>query len=95
MLSNAIPVFGGAVAHVFNESAVARRQHRLREVLTGIVDDIKALSAKIQEQYVRSDEFEDLLDHPLRRVANERHEEKRRLYREFQPAPALVTTRQE
>lgn len=71
------------MAHVFNESAVARRQHRLREVLTGIVDDIKALSAKIQEQYVRSDEFEDLLDHTLRRVANERHEEKRRLYREF------------
>jgi hypothetical protein len=32
---------------------------------------------------VRSDEFEDLLDQTLRRVANERHESKRRLYREF------------
>jgi hypothetical protein len=83
LLSSAIPVFGGAVGHVFSEWAAARRAQRLREVLTGIVDDIKALGVRVHEEYVRSDEFEDLLDQTLRRVATERYEEKRRVFRAF------------
>src|SRR5258706_1030343 len=81
LLSNAIPVFGGAVGWGFGESAAARRAQRLRAVLTGIVADVKALGAKVQEEYVRSEEFKDLLDHTLRRVVGERHEEKRRMSR--------------
>jgi hypothetical protein len=81
LLSTIIPVFGGAVGHVFNEWASARRVQRLREVLLGVTEQIQALGARVREEYVRSEEFEDLLDQTLRRVAHERHEEKRRLYR--------------
>jgi len=83
LVSTVVPVFGGAVGHVFSEWAAARRVQRLREVLIGVTEDIKALSAQVREEYVRSEEFEDLLDHTLRRVAVERHEEKRRLFRAF------------
>ena len=83
LLSSVVPVFGGAVGHVFSEWAAARRTERLRDVLTGVVEKISALGTRVQDDYIRSEEFEDLLDQTLRRVANERHESKRRLYREF------------
>jgi hypothetical protein len=83
MLSSTIPVLGGVVGQVFSEWAAARRVQRLREVLTGIADDVKALGAQVHEEYVRSDECQDLLDQTLRRVAAERHEEKRRVFRAF------------
>lgn len=83
LLSTAIPVFGGAVGHVLSEWAAARRAERLREVLVGVTEDIKALGARARDDYVRSEEFEDLLDQTLRRAASERHEEKRRIFRRF------------
>jgi hypothetical protein len=81
LLSTVVPVFGGAVGHVFSEWSAARRTQRLREVLVGVIEQIQALGVQVREEYVRSDEFEDLLDQTLRRVSAERHEEKRRLYR--------------
>lgn len=83
LLSTVVPVFGGAVGHVFSEWAAARRVQRLREVLLGVTEDVKRLSAQVRDEYVRSEEFEELLDHALRRVAVERHEEKRGLFRAF------------
>jgi hypothetical protein len=50
-------------------------------VLQGLAKDLQQFKGDVKEEYVRSDEFTDLLDQTLRRVANERYEEKRRLYR--------------
>jgi hypothetical protein len=81
--ANLIPVFGGAVSHVLSGWSQERRMLRVREVLDDAVTRIKDLGARLDEGYVKSDEFEDLLDRTLRQVAAERHQEKRRLYAAF------------
>jgi hypothetical protein len=62
----------------------------VREVISGLALRLANLQSTLADEYVRGDEFEDLLDQTLRRVANERHESKRRLYREF--LVAAITT---
>jgi hypothetical protein len=81
--TSVIPVLGGAISNVFSGWSQQRRMERIREVLDGLQRRLVALGARVDDAYVRGQEFEDLLDQTLRRVAQERHEEKRRLYREF------------
>ena len=81
IFASVIPVLGGAVSLVLSDWSAQRRYQRVRDVLQGLARDLQRFKADVKEEYVRSDEFADLLDQTLRRVANERHEEKRRLYR--------------
>jgi hypothetical protein len=83
ILTSAVPVFGGAISLVLSDWSAQRKFQRVRELLKGLAQDLQGVKARVKEEYVRSEEFADLLDHTLRRVANERHEEKRRLYRRF------------
>lgn len=53
---------------------------RVKEVLEDLFSRVEALGDQRSDNYIRSDEFEDLLDQTRRQVANERHESKRRLY---------------
>ena len=78
-----IPGLSGAVANVLGGWSAARKYERVREVLEGLALRLANLRSEVTEEYVRSDEFEDLLDQTLRRVATERHASKRQLYREF------------
>jgi hypothetical protein len=82
MCTSIIPVLGGAISNVLNGWSLERRMQRVREVLEDLSAGIQGLNAS-QDQYVRSDEFEDLLDRTLRQVAAERHRDKRRLYAAF------------
>jgi hypothetical protein len=83
LLSSPLPLLGGALQQLFSGHAQDRRLRRIRDVLIAVDDKVRRLGAAIREEYIRSDEFQDLLDHTLRQVQLERHEEKRRLYREF------------
>jgi hypothetical protein len=74
-----ITVLGSAVSTVLGGWARERQYERVREAVTFLDEAVGALTAD-QENYVRTEEFEDLLDQTLRRVATERHEAKRRLY---------------
>jgi len=81
LFASVVPVVGGAVSFVLSDWTAQRRYQRVRDVLQGLAKDLQQFKDDVKEEYVRSDEFTDLLDQTLRRVANERHEEKRRLYR--------------
>lgn len=83
ILSSAIPILGGAVSNVLGGWSQSRRFQRIRGVLEQLATSLAHVRESICEEYVRSDEFEDLLDQTLRRVAAERHEAKRRLYAAF------------
>jgi len=83
LFSSAIPVLGGAISSVLSGWSQERKWQRVREVLEQLDRELRNTKTSIREDYVRSDEFEDLLDHTLRRVATERHEAKRRLYAAF------------
>lgn len=81
LLSSPLPLLGGALQQLFGGRAHDRRLRRVRDVLVAVEDEVTRLGATIRKEYVRSDEFRDLLEHAVRRVAFERHEEKHRLYR--------------
>ena len=81
LFASVVPVVGGAVSFVLSDWTAQRRYQRVRDVLQGLAKDLQQFKGAVKEEYVRSEEFTDLLDQTLRRVANERHEEKRRLYR--------------
>jgi hypothetical protein len=83
IFANTVPIFGGAVSHVLGGWSQNRRFQRIREVLQQLEAKLAGVRDAVREDYIRGDEFEDLLDQTLRRVAAERHEAKRRLYGAF------------
>src|SRR5262249_50087884 len=85
LFANAIPVpiLAGAVSNVLSGWSQKRRFQRIREVLGRLEAQLARVRDQVREDYIRSDEFEDLLDQTLRRVATERQEAKRRLYAAF------------
>lgn len=76
------PVLGGPVASVLSGLSGDRRFQRVREVVLELAQRVQDLSEE-QKNYIRSEDFEDLLHETLERVWRERNEEKRRIYREF------------
>lgn len=82
-VSSALPWMGGPVSNVLSGMSLGRRLGRIREVLEGVVEDLRHFKSEASEKYVKTDEFEELLENALRRAADERNGEKRRLYRAF------------
>jgi hypothetical protein len=78
-----IPVLGGPVSNLINGFATRRQQRRFVEVINGLNERIRNAETQVDEEYVRSEEFEELLEETLRRVVRERNEEKRQIYRDF------------
>src|SRR5262249_31001512 len=67
-----------------------RRLQRIREFIERVHSELIQHREAVREDYLRSDEFEDLLDQTMRRGANERHNAKRRLFAAFL-AGAILT----
>jgi len=81
-----IPLLGGVVSNVMNGWTQERRMRRVGEVISDFNRRMLALGDRLNEtrrDYIRSDEFEDLVDRTLRQVTRERHEAKRLLYAAF------------
>lgn len=78
-----VPWLGGPVGQVLSGMSIGRKMERVAEVLDELAQDLKAFRAEASESYVRSDEFKELLERTLRQVADERDDEKRRIYRLF------------
>lgn len=82
-VASAVPWIGGPVSNVLGGIAMGRKFARVREVLEGLAEDLKESKSDPAEAYVKTEEFEELLEQTLRRAADERNEEKRRIYRAF------------
>ncbi|MCW8965906.1 MAG: hypothetical protein OQK82_04350 [Candidatus Pacearchaeota archaeon] len=82
-VGSAVPWIGGPVSSVLGGMSLGRKLGRVREVLEGLSDDLVDLQSDVSENYVKTEEFEDILEQALRRVGEERSEEKRQLYRAF------------
>ena len=82
-VASAVPWVGGPVSNVLAGISFGRKLGRVREVLEGLVVDLAEFKSEASEEYVRTEEFEDLLEQTLRRAAEERSAEKRRMYRLF------------
>jgi hypothetical protein len=80
---SAIPWVGGPVTNVLNGMSLGRKLGRVQEVLEGLASDLGGFESDISKNYVKTDEFEDLLEQTLNRVGQERNEEKRSVYKAF------------
>jgi len=78
-----VPWIGGPVSNVLGGMSLGRKLGRIREVLESLSEDLSELKSKESENYVKTEEFEDLLEQTLKRAGEERNKEKRHLYKEF------------
>jgi len=83
VVTSVVPWLGGPVSVVLGGMAAGRRYKRVSEALGGLAKDLKNFKNEASELYVKTEDFEDLLGKTLWEVAEERHEEKRRVYRAF------------
>jgi hypothetical protein len=82
-VGSAIPWIGGPISNVLGGMSLGRKLARVREALLGLTSDLSEFKSEASERYVKTEEFEELLEQTLKRVAEERNEEKRRIYRDF------------
>jgi hypothetical protein len=82
-LINLVPWLGGAVANVLTGIANDRRLKRVDDVLATMGKELADFESVASEEYVKKDEFEDLLDLTLRQSSNERSERMRKVYSGF------------
>lgn len=83
VVTSIIPWVGGAVAAVLSGASYGRKLGRVREVLNGVAEDLRTFKSKASEDYVQTEDFEELLERTLRQAADERNESKRAMYRAF------------
>lgn len=82
-VGSAIPWIGGPVSNVLSGFSTGRKISRVREIFEDLVIDLAKVKSDASKEYVKTEEFEELLEQTLRRAADERNEEKRRIYRAF------------
>ena len=82
-VSSVLPWIGGPVSNVLNGLSVGRKMNRVNELLEGLANDLRDFKSEASEKYVKTDEFEELLENVLLKAAEERTEEKRRQLRTF------------
>jgi hypothetical protein len=82
-IAAAVPWIGGPVPAVLSGIGQQRKLNRIQEVLDKLAEEIKDLDSDISKNYVRTEDFEELLEQTPRRAADERHEEVRELYVQF------------
>jgi len=77
------PWIGGAISNILGGMSAGRKMNRVAACLQELGKRIESVHTEAAESFVKTEDFEDLLEETLRRVAMERNEEKRRLYGDF------------
>jgi hypothetical protein len=72
-----------SVSNVLNGLSVGRKMARVNEVLEGLAANLRDFKSEVSENYVKTEDFEELLENVLRKAAEERNAEKRRQLRAF------------
>lgn len=83
IVASVVPWVGGPVAAVLTGVSTARKMERVGDVLREMSRQIEDVRDEASKRYVRSEDFEDLLEKTLRKAADERSEAKRRTYAAF------------
>ena len=81
--SSVIPTLGGPISNIFSSISVNRKIERVKEVIHGLSKDLDGFKSEVSEEYVQTEEFEELFEQTLIKSANERNRQKRQLFRNF------------
>jgi hypothetical protein len=82
-VASIVPWVGGPIGAVLTGMSQTRKINRVREVLVNMAHQIKDIDTDVSQNYVKTEDFEELLEKTLRQAAEERNEEKRRAYAAF------------
>jgi len=82
-VSSAIPWIGSPISNVLSGVSFGRKIGRVREALKDLAKDLTNFKSQVSEKYVKTEEFEELLEKTLLMIADERNEKKRKIFREF------------
>jgi hypothetical protein len=77
------PVVGGAISAVLSGMSQTRQLNRVAGLLSELAGDLAELRSEVSDEYVKTEDFEDLLEQTLRRAAEEKSDEVRAHYRKF------------
>ncbi|MGH9771262.1 MAG: hypothetical protein ACRD4Q_06145 [Candidatus Acidiferrales bacterium] len=85
-IANIVPLIGGPIASIIGGISAGKKEQRILEAVQRVSEDLHDFTSQAAEEYVKTEDFEELLENTLRRVAQERSAQKRRLY------SAILTT---
>jgi len=77
------PVVGSAISGVLSGMSQQRKLNRVAGILHELEQNLSGFKSEVMEDYVKTEDFEELLEQALRRGADERSAEMRALYRNF------------
>ena len=80
---SAVPWIGGPVSNVLGGISTGRKIQRVNDFLHEFSEDLRDFKSEVSEEYVKTEDFEDLLEQTLRRTSEERSEEKRKILKSF------------
>jgi hypothetical protein len=73
---NAVPVIGGAIATMISELVPRRKQERIVNFVKALREDLEADRARVDREFVRTDDFDRMVEDVLDRVQTVRNEDK-------------------
>ena len=82
-VSSIAPWVGGPIGAVLSGMSLSRKLERVKGVLLDMANQIKDINSDLAKEYVKTEEFQELLEKTLRQAADERSEEKRKAYASF------------
>ncbi|MHB8763188.1 MAG: hypothetical protein ACYDA8_02420 [Deferrisomatales bacterium] len=83
IVSSAAPWIGGPVAEVIGGAATTLKINRVTQFVKDVLDHVEALHSRAAEEFVRSEDFVDILEKTAQAVADERNETKRSLFANY------------
>ena len=82
-VTSAVPWVGGPVSNVLGGISTGRKIKRVNDLLHEFSDDLRDFKSEVSEEYVKTEDFEDLLEQTLRRTSEERNDKKRKILKSF------------
>lgn len=62
LVTSAVPWIGGPVSNVLGGISTGRKIQRAHQLLTGLTVELKDFKSEVFEDYVKTEDFEDLLE---------------------------------
>ena len=83
IVTSAAPWIGGPVAEIIGGAATNLKIKRVTEFVECVLQYVEALHTSAAEEFVKSEDFADILEKTAQATADERHEAKRHLFSNY------------
>jgi len=83
VISSTVPWIGGTISLVLSTESFERKVNRIKEVLFDMTDQIKEINSVISKNYVKTEDFQEILETVLTKVYKERNQHKRKAFANF------------